>query len=650
MDKRFIKLFEPIKIGNLIIKNRIYMPSMGTRYAGFSGEATYQDVAYFEARARGGAGVVTIDLSAVSPEGGSLRGIWNNSFMAHLVRVVEEIKSRGATASTQLHHSGALAPVEHPVGPSRLRNQGSNLFKAYKEVTPRELSTEEAEELVEKFADAALRAKNCGLDMIEVHGTHGYLIAQFLSPLYNMRSDKYGRDRVLFAADVVRSIKNKCGDDFPVAFRMPADEFVPGGITLDYGKEIARRLEEAGVDILHVTGSNVDTEDYCEPSMYIEDDEGGEFRRFINLGSEIKKVVNIPIISGGLITDPFMAEKLLEEGALDMVFVGRQLIADPDWPNKVKNGKLDDIRPCVACNDGCVHRTFISKPVWCTVNPINGMEYRWPNEEALPKPVNRKKVVIIGAGLGGLEAARICAIRGHFPIIIEQASEIGGTINLTKSMSFKKRWQQLIRWYETQLSKLDVEIRLNTRATLEILKKEAPDAIVVATGSEPIIPTIKGIEKAVIVDDVLLGKKTTGQNVLIIGGGHIGLDVALYLAKKGKKVTIIEVLTEVGTDMETTTQLSFFRKPGGLLHKYGITIMTNSPVIEVKDNGVEIVEQLGKMEFVPGDTVICAAGRKAVASNEFVDNFEEVYVIGDARKPRKIIDAIHEGFTAARDI
>lgn len=647
MDKRFKKLFEPIKIGKVIVPNRIYMPSMCTNFAGSNGESTVRDIGYYETRARGGAGLITIDFACISPEGrGAVgqRGLWKDELMPYFTSVVDVIKSCGARVATQLHHAGIMACVAQPMGPSRLSTREFFITR------PQEFSTEEVEQLVDKFADAAVRAKACGVDMVEIHGAHGYLVCQFISPIYNMRTDKYGRDKPLFAIEVVQRVKEKCGADFPVSFRMSADEFCPGGITLDYAKEVAVRLESAGVNLLNVSGTNPDTEDYCEPSMYLEDEEEGEYSRLISLGSEIKKAVNIPVVSGGSLTDPLVAERLLEQGDLDMVWIGRQLIADPDWPNKVRRGQIEDIRPCTACNDGCIGRVYLNQPVWCAVNPLSGYEYRWTNEEALPKPAKSKQVLIVGAGPGGLEAARICAIRGHQVSVVEKTEKVGGTVNIASVPSFKRRWQKLIEWYDTQLRKLGVEVRLNTEATVSLIKKEAPDAVVLATGSEPVVPDIHGIANAVTVDDVLLSKGKPRQNVVIIGGGLEGLDMALYLAKQGKKVTIAEALPEVGTGMETTTRMSFFRKPGGLIDKYKITIMTNSPVIEVKDNGVEIVDALGCRKFIESDTVICAAGRKSVLNSKLIEDVEEAYVVGDAREPRKIIDAIHEGFIAASEI
>jgi 2-enoate reductase len=383
--------------------------------------------------------------------------------------------------------------------------------------------------------------------------------------------------------------------------------------------------------------------------MYLEDEEQ-EHYRWVKLGSEIKKVVSVPVVSGGLLTDPVVAERILEGELLDMVFVGKQLITDPDWPRKVRTGCLEDIRPCIACMDGCVGRIFVNATMWCTTNPMTGFEHKWINEEALPKPIRSKKVLVIGAGLGGLEVARICAIRGHKTSIIDRSDRIGGTANIASVPSFKKRLMQLIEWYNAQLNKLGVDIELNTNVTQLLIKERKPDVVVAATGSRPVTPDIPGITKAATAEDVFLGKQKVGDSVVIIGGGFVGLDTALYLAKQSKKVTIVEALAEVGTGIDPLTNLSFFRVPGGLISKYDITVMTKSPVIEVKDNGVEIVDALGCRKFITGDSVVNAVGRCSVFDNELMQDVEETYVIGDAREPRKIIDAIHEGFTVGIDI
>ncbi|HHY96379.1 MAG TPA: FAD-dependent oxidoreductase [Firmicutes bacterium] len=653
VDKRFRKLFEPIRIGPLTVKNRIMMPSMCCNYAGPNGETTEQDIGYFEARARGGCGLVTIDYACVSPEGRGMpgqRGIWGNQFIPALSRLADAIKAHGATTCIQLHHGGLNAQPElvgQPVAPSRLSN--ARFFVT----EPRELSTEEVEELVEKFAAAALRAKQAGIECVEVHGTHGYLVCQFLSPFTNMRTDKYGRDRKLFAIEVVRRIKERCGEGYPVIFRLDADEFLERGITLEYAKEIARALEGAGVDMFSVTGGCYDTINYCLPPLYLEDEQEKEFYHFVGLAAEIKKVVHVPVCSGGLVSDPFVAERILEQGLVDMLFVGRQLMADPEWPNKVREGRIEDIRPCMACNEGCIGRIFGNQAAWCAVNPLMGYEYRWGDEYGLPRAVKRRKVLVVGAGPAGLEAARIAAIRGHQVVLVDRCDRVGGALNVAAVPSFKKRYPALVRWYEKQVRDLGVDVRLNTQVTPEMIEREAPDAVVAAVGGEPLVPGVRGIEKAVLADDVLLGKKTVGQRVVVMGGGLVGLETALYLAKQGKSCTVVEALPEIGRDMEPTAQLTVLG-PGGLLAKYGISVITRRPVIEVTDQGVVVVDELGRTSTVSADSVVCALGRKPADVAPLVEKAREVgaevWVIGDAKSARKAIDAIHEGFNVGRNL
>ena len=646
MGKSYYKLFEPIAIGNVTARNRIYMPSMVTGYASYSGESTIRDIGWYETRAKGGAGIITIDCACISKDGRLMwcqRGLWDDGLVTHFSEVVDVIKSHGARASVQLHHAGIMS-VESPVSPSGIG------YQCYPPTPPNELTTAEVEQLVNKFVEAAVRAKSSGVDMVEIHGAHGYLLFEFTSPLTNRRTDKYGKDRILFPSEIIKGIKEKCGDDFVVGYRISADEYTQGGVEIEYAKSIAKRLQDVGIDFIDVSGSNPDTEDYCEPNMYTEDEEEEAYYRFFKLAAEIKKSVNIPVVSGGLITDPVVAEKLLEDGMVDMVWLGRQLIADPYWPNKVKMGEVDEIRPCIACNDGCIGRLFENKSVWCTVNSLTGKEYQWTDDSALPGMKSRKKVMVIGAGFAGLETARVAAIRGNDVTIIEKGKRIGGTGNIASIPSFKKRVKELIAWYDRQLTKLGILVQLNTEATAEIILGSHPDVLVVATGSKPLVPDIPGIEKAASADDVLLGKSTVGRKTVIIGGGLEGLDTALYLAEQGKQVVIVKRFPEVGTHLDVTTRMSFIKEPGGLISKYKIDIITEASVLEVNERGVELVDKLKNRTFIEADSVVYARGRQSLIDDKLRECVNEVYVIGDARQPRKIIDAIHEGFMTALGI
>jgi 2,4-dienoyl-CoA reductase-like NADH-dependent reductase (Old Yellow Enzyme family)/thioredoxin reductase len=641
---KFENLFKPLRIGKVEIRNRIAMPPMVMCYGGPNGEVTEQTIAHYEARAKGGVGLIIVEATCVHPSGKGFEGglsIHTDSHVPGFARLTDTVKKHGATIALQIFHAGIQAHVEQPVGPSAI---GRKIVPPIR--TPKELTTEEVEQMIEAFVQAAVRAKKAGFDMVEIHGTHGYLICEFLSPLTNKRTDKYGEDRVLFAEEIVRRIKEKCGKDFPVIFRLCADEFLEGGITIEYAKEIAKRLEEAGVDAFNVTGGNYDTSDYIIPPVYY-DKQG----YFFELAAEIKKVVSVPVISGGLITDPEVAEKAIEEGKVDMVFVGRQLLADPEWPNKVKHGELEDIRPCIACNEGCIHRIFNDRPVVCAVNPLKGFEYRYLSENEIPRASEGKKILVIGGGVGGLEFARAAKLRGHNVIVVEKSDKLGGLLWLAGAPEFKReRMQRLIKWYEKQMKKLGVEVKQKTEATPELIKELKPEVVVLATGSEPIVPQIPGVEYAVLADDVLSGKVEVGDNIVIIGGGMVGCELGIELAKKGKNVTIVEALDAIVPNEPAINQMAINK----LLVKYNVRIRTGSPVIEIHKGEVEIVDRLGRRRSISADSVVIAVGRKPVVPEELISEAKkiakEVYIIGDAKVPRKVIDAIREGFSVAIDI
>ncbi len=642
------KLFEPFCIGPLKVRNRIVMPPMVVGYANSRGEVTEQLLSYYEARARGGVGLIIVEASYIREDGklvdGQL-GIYEDGLVPGLARLADAITIHGAAAAIQLVHGGIQAKVPQPLGPSAI---GRKLIPPAK--TPRELRTEEVEKLVEDFASAALRAKMAGFDAVEVHGTHGYLVCQFLSPLTNRRTDKYGADRALFAIEVVQRIKELCGKNYPVIFRLCADEFIEGGITIEYSKQIAKKLEEAGVDAFDITGGNYDSIDMLLMPYYYSEEEGW----FFKLAREVKSVVTVPVVSGGLITDPRVAVDAVEKGYVDAVFLGRQLIADPEWPRKVAEGRMEDIRPCQACNDGCIGgRVFVMKPSWCSVNPLCGYEYRWPSEEQIPKASVKRKVLVVGGGPAGLEAARIAAIRGHDVVLVEKEGELGGTGKVAAVASFKRRVGMLIKWYERQLSKLNVKVITGKEADEKFIEEIKPDVVIIATGSKPLIPDIPGAANAVTADDVLLGRASVGKKVVVVGGGLVGIETAIHLTQQGREVTVVEALPDIARDLEPVSKIALTR-PGGILEKCGIKVMVESPVIEIEKDKVIVFRPLARKESIPADTVVLAVGREPVLNKGIIEAAKrvakEVYVIGDAKKPRKFIDAIHEGFYTALHI
>ena len=632
----FENLFSEIRIGSVLLRNRIVMPPMVMCYASSEGEINEQVIAHYEVIAKGGTGLAIVEASYVHSSGKGFESeiaVDRDGLMPRLHMLTNSVKAWGAAIAIQLYHGGIQAHVDQPVGPSAI---GRKVFPPPR--TPRELTTDEVEKMVENFANAALRAKMSGFDMVEVHGTHGYLIAEFLSQLTNKRTDKYGAERALFATEIVRKIKEKCGSDFTVIFRLAANEFEEGGITLDYAKEVAKKLEAAGVDAFDVTGGTYDTADHIIPPIYY-DKQGYFFRE----ASEIKKTVNVPVISGGMLVDPEIANDAIGNGLVDLVFIGRQLIADPEWPRKVRGGRIAEIRPCIACEQ-CIERIFFQEPVNCSVNPLKSYEYRYLSEEHIPKAKNPKKVLIVGGGLAGLEAARVAGLRGHNVVLFEESNDLGGVLRCVLNEKMKWRIKRLIEWYGCVLCNQDIEVKLNTKVDADIIQKENPDVVILATGSDPLIPKIPGVENSVLAEDVLSGKTQPGKSVIIIGGGLVGCELAIKLSNEGHNVTIIEALPQLAMGEPILSRMGIIK----LLDKTGVRVLTCAPVVEIHKSGVETVNNLGIRSLFEADTIILSVGRKAKVETDLMEASKkvarEVYLIGDAKQPRKIIDAIREGF------
>ena len=652
MNNSFNKILEPFYIGGVKIRNRIAMAPMTTLYAGHDGQVTQQLVEYYAARARGGTGMVTVEGAYVNETGLQIPAsinICDDKFISGLSRVADEIKDNGAVAVLQLIHSGIQAWVEQSVGPSEIgRIDGKPIST---ESTPRALTAKETAQFVNDFAQAARRAKMAGFDMVQVHGTHGYLIMQFLSPKTNKRIDNYGENRDLFALEIVRAIKEKCGDSYPVVFRLCADESlgdsnVKGGITIEDAKLTAKALEDAGVDAFEVTGGSDDVIDLYVPSAYVLDGREGIFKQY---AKEIKKVVNVPVITGGGVNTPEVVEAIIEDGGADAVFIGRQLIADPEWVNKVSDSKPEDIRPCVKCVE-CGGRIIFMKDMRCSINPLSGREWKYLNEKEIPYARDKKKVIVIGAGPAGLEAARTAALRGHDVTIVEKSNQLGGTINVAAVPSFKGKFGELMGWYLKQLGDLKINIILDKKADIELIKEINADVVIVTTGSEEVIPDITGIENSVLSTDVLLKKVAVGKRVIVIGGGFVGTEVALYLAKQHKEVIVFEASANPGFEV---SRVALLRK-GGLFQKYGVKYNLNTPVIDIYEDKVLTIGNLGKKIYTEANTIVNAVGRKSVVDEKITEYLKaegiKYFILGDAKKVGKVTNALHEAFQAAMSI
>jgi len=641
-----VKLFEPGKIGKLSIKNRILMCPMGV--GGLEepqGGLSQRGIDYYVARAKGGTGLIITGLTRVSreiePPLEDKLIIDSKTCVTWLNELAEAVHDYGAKVAIQLTAGlGRVATLDllkiaGAVAPSAL--------PAFEDPTimTRELSTEEIERLVHAFEFSAEILRLAGIDAVELHGHEGYLFDQFITALWNKRTDKYGGDlegRLRFPVEVIEAIKRGAGADFPVIFRFGLKHYIDGGREVEEGLEIARRLEAAGADAFEVDAGCYETWYWAHPPTTLPPG------CMVDMAQMAKRVVKVPVIAVGKLGYPELAERVLQEGKADFICLGRALLADPEWPNKVKKGRLEDIRPCVGCHEGCLKRVFDVKYLSCAVNPATGME-----REFTIKPAEKKKsVLVVGGGASGMEAARVTALGGHKVTLWEKGDALGGNLIPASVPDFKQDYRRLINFLSTQIKKLDVTIELAKEATAELILEMKPDVVFIATGSTSIVPEIPGVGKKMVVTavDLLLGKREAGKSVVVVGGGLIGCETALYLAQKGKKLTIVEMLDGVMLDMYSANRMHLLK----LLADADVNILTETKCLEIRDNGITIADKYGKRSTLEADTVVLAVGLK---SNEGLlealkDKIPEVYAIGDCVEPRKVINAIWEGFRTAR--
>lgn len=642
-----MKLFEPGRIGQLTTKNRIVMPSMGI--GGLrepEGRLSQRIIDYYVARARGGTGLIMTSFTMVSraiedyPEMSGL-GIYDRSYIAKLNELAEAVHDYGTKIAVQLRAGFGLATRFESM--RSLGAVGPSALPCFVDpsVIARELTIEEIKQLVEAFGLAAEVISTAGVDAIELDAFGGYLIDQFMTALWNRRTDKYGGDlegRLRFPLEVIQVIKRRAGSNFPLICRFGLTHYFEGGREVEEGLKIARRLEEVGIDAMNVEGG-------CHLSAY---------RRIpttymppgsmVDLAEMTKKVVSIPVIVAGKLGYPELAEQVLQEGKADFIGLGRPLLADPEWPNKVKAGRPEDIRPCMAGNEACVSRVQVGKYISCAVNPATGME-----REFAIKPAEKKKsVLVVGGGPAGMEAARVAALRGHKVTLWEKTNALGGNLIPASMPHFKQDYRRLINYLSTQIKKLGVNIELGKEATLELIEAMKPEAVFIATGSVPIVPEIPGIQKGNVVTavDLLLGRKEAGESAVIIGGGVIGCETALSLTQKGKKPIIIEILESVMRDAFSSNRLHLLN----LLADANVKIFTDTKVVQITDKGAIIADKENKRSTLEADTVVLAVGFKPERRlwESLKDKVSEVYAIGDCVEPLKVMNAIWGGFRTAR--
>jgi 2,4-dienoyl-CoA reductase-like NADH-dependent reductase (Old Yellow Enzyme family)/thioredoxin reductase len=633
LHKELTRLFQTGSIGRVEVRNRIVMPAMGTGYATEDGCVTDRLIAFYEARARGGVGLISTGgayITDIGPTPMQWVGIYGEQHVPGLKKLAPAIKAHGARAFIQLIYPGSRVRAvpdfsQHPKSKKR----------------PWELTGEEIKHLVELFVQATERAKKSEFDGIEIHGAHGYLISQFLSPKTNTRDDEYGGSaakRARFACEILKAIKQQLGRDFPIIFRMNGDDYIDGGLTIEDVMVQAPLLVEAGADALSISAGIFQGYPWQNPTVM------QTSGCLTHLAAAVKKVVNVPVITVGKIGDPVLAEEILREGKADFIAMGRALLADPELPNKARLGKLEDICPCTYCTLGCLDkRTPPDMSARCAVNPACGREL----ESVLQPAPHPKRVMVIGGGLAGMEAARTLAQRGHEVSLYEKGDRLGGQWDIVSA--YESGVVALTEYLSRGLNEAGVKVFLNEEVNKKMVEENNPEEVVIATGATPMIPDVPGIrgKNVVLAWDVLAGKVELGQEVVIIGGGLVGLDTALYLAEQGKQVSVVEMLDEIARG--TPWLRKWVLKQS--LMDYRVCLYTGVTVHSISERGVSVIDNY-QMLFLKADTVVLATGSKV--ENELAEQLKgfvpELYTIGDCVEPRNSMDAIHEGFKVGREI
>lgn len=631
-----VTVFTPITIGKVEIKNRLVVAPMVTVFCDQDGMATERFIRYHEEKAKGGWGLITVEDYAVDPIGRGFwtPGLWKDEQIASHSELVSRVHASGARIIAQIYHAGRQT-VSALVGKQPV--SASPLPCPILGEVPRELTVPEIRTIVSQFGDAALRAKKAGFDGVQVHGAHGYLIAQFMSSYSNKRCDEYGGsllNRIRFPLEIIEDIRAKCGPDLLVDFRISGDEKVYGGRSIEETMVIAMKLEEKGIDMIHISAGTYESTWSIIPPMNIRPG------WIVDHAAAVKNVVNIPVVTVGRINDPLMAENIIASGRADLVAMGRASLADPELPKKYAEGRLKDIRPCIGCQQGCLEILFKNEPIRCLVNPVLGFEYK--NE--MKKTANPKKVAVVGGGPAGLEAARAAALAGHVVTLYEKSGRLGGQFAAAAIPPVKGDISAYISWAADQIEKLGVEIRLGSEFTEDLFEKVNPDRVILASGSRPSRPPIPGIngDSVVIAEDVLWGRSSTGKKVVVAGGGMIGCETATYLATLGRHVTVVEMLPSVASDEEFTRQVLMMK----MFEEMHIETVTGARITAFDEKGIAI-ERDGKTSHIATDTVVLALGM--TSDNSLAKKLEgrtDVKVVGDSRDPRNALEAIREGFLA----
>ncbi|TAK33957.1 MAG: FAD-dependent oxidoreductase [Chloroflexota bacterium] len=636
----FTKLFEPIQIGTLELRNRTIMAAMDT---GLENEGFVTDSlrAFYLERARGGVGLI-ITGSMNPPRWGrachASEAIYFDDAMEGWAALIREVHAEGARMAAQFSHAGRHARSGitgvQPIAPSPIPSP-HNVTEV-----PRELSTEEVRLLIADFVDGARRAREVGFDAVELHGAAGFLVTQFLSPLTNQRADEFGgslENRLRFPLEIVRGIKEQVGASFPVIYRMSADDLMPGGLSLEANKVIAQHLVAAGVDCINVTAG---WHEAPVPQVVTSVPRGG----FAYLASGIKQAVSVPVSACNRINDPEVAERILRSGQSDLITMGRAWLAEPEWIRKAQEGRLGDIRHCVACCD-CLDRAFQNLEVRCSINPFCGRE-----EELRLHPTKRpRRILVIGGGPAGMQAATIAAQRGHDVTLCERSPQLGGELVPGTVAPHKEELAGFRQYLIGQLEKSGARVQVETEVTPAMVAELHPEAVVVANGAQPIVPRIPGADRPNVVtaDQVLRGKPLEGKRVVIIGAGWVGCETAELMAMRGKQVTLVEMLPRIGADISPSNRWVLLDQ----LRVLGVATLTKSKALEITDAGV-LIEREGQQQTIEADATVLSVGYRPDThlAEQLKGQLDELYVIGDAAGVRRINAALREATELAHEL
>lgn len=625
-------LFTPLKINGMTVKNRLVVPAMGTNFANEDNTISRRLIDYHVEKARGGFGLIILEVTAVDPLAPSIRrqpGIWDDRFLPGLKELVDAVHAEGAKFCIQLHHAGRQTHKSFlhggtPVAPSPMP------CPTCLEVV-HELTTDEVYALIDKFIAAGIRAKKAGADAVEVHGAHGYLIWQFMSPFFNARNDEFGGtlgNRMRFPTLIVEGLRKELGPDFPILFRLNAQDGTPGGVGLSEARVMAGMLEDCGVDALNVSTANYKL---LGPSCEVSGSVQGPL---VDAAESIKRSVRIPVIAVNRILEPQMAANLIKTGKADLIALGRTSLADPHYPNKIREGRLDEICPCIGCHQGCLDALDDQHDgIGCVLNPFTGRE---GSRKLLPAE-KKKKVLVAGAGPAGLLCAWLLAARGHSVDLYEKSSHIGGQFRTAAFPPCKAELSKPIRYYHYMGQKTGVRLHRETEVTRQMILDQKPDVVVLATGGQPLLPPIEGIHDtgAVIASDVLEGRVVlSNKKVLVAGGGMVGVETADFLCMYDNHVTIVEMRPQIAADI--TGANGYYLKER--LRRCGTIGIAGARIKQFISGGI-IYEKEGKdLELSGFDAVILALGARAFnpLEKEISDIVPELFVIGDAVKAGKI--------------